>query len=97
MRQIVIKPFLDPLTNHLQTVFRVPGDMKVDLGIDAVGHRSVGRFGKDVKTPFLYFFDPYHVLKDVAICPSGKPPARGKTIKSVYLSPEVVRFPFGVE
>jgi len=32
---------------------------------------------KDVETPFFYFAFLFHVLKDVAICPSGKPRGRG--------------------
>ena len=38
MRQIMVQPFLDLCVYHRQTIFSVPNDVEIDLGINAVRH-----------------------------------------------------------
>lgn len=35
VRQIMVKPILDLWAYHWQAIFRVPGDMEIDFGVDA--------------------------------------------------------------
>jgi len=68
--EIVVEPVLDRSRYHRQIRFCMPGDVKVDLGIEAVGHRSFALI-RTLKRPMKIFALRYHVLKEVANCPSG--------------------------
>jgi hypothetical protein len=38
VRQVVIKTIFDTFANHRQTVFCMPGNVKIDLAVYGVGH-----------------------------------------------------------